>query len=109
MQFMCYCIRCLTDCQFLTSNQWSALLNMEESEKGFDLSSFYAALAATVKGRGITWKQASQETGVGASTLTRMAQGRSPDAASLATLSAWAGLNPAEYVRLATKRPAPEP
>lgn len=36
---------------------------------------------------------------VGASTLTRMAQGRHPDAASLAALSAWAGINPAEFVK----------
>ena len=30
--------------------------------------------------------------------LTRMAQGRRPDAASMAALSAWAGINPANYV-----------
>ncbi len=49
---------------------------MEESEKGFDLSSFYAALAATVKGRGITPEP------LGAiSTLLRGDPNLNPDAA----------------------------
>lgn len=78
-------------------------------EKGFDLQAFYAALAAAVKARDVTWKRVSQETGVSAATLTRMAQGKSPDAASLASLSAWAGLNPAEYVRLSERRNSVEP
>ena len=48
--------------------------------------------------RSKNWKQVAAETGVSASTLTRMAQGRRPDAASLAALSAWAGLNPSDFV-----------
>ena len=48
-------------------------------------------------------------TGVSASTLTRMAQGRKPDAASLAALSAWAGLNPSDFVRAPYKKPGVEP
>lgn len=66
--------------------------------KGFDGQSFYIALASIVESKALTWKQVSQETGVSASTLTRMAQGRGPDAASLAALSAWSGLNPADFV-----------
>jgi hypothetical protein len=71
---------------------------MADQEKRFDSAAFYAALAVTVGSRKATWKSVSQETGVSASTLTRMAQGRNPDAASLAVLSAWAGLNPVEFV-----------
>lgn len=82
---------------------------MTELDKGFDADGFYGALAHTVDGRGITWKQVSHETGVSASTLTRMAQGRRPDAASLAALSAWAGLNPSDFVRLPGKPASPEP
>jgi transcriptional regulator with XRE-family HTH domain len=67
-------------------------------DKGFDSEGFYRALEATVASRALTWKQVGVETGVSASTLTRMAQGRKPDAASLAALSAWAGLNPADFV-----------
>lgn len=71
---------------------------MANEDKGFDGDAFYRALEATVNARGKNWKQVSADTGVSASTLTRMAQGRKPDAASLAALSAWAGLNPSDFV-----------
>ena len=74
-----------------------------ELNKGFDANGFYRALEATVRARDLTWKQVASETGVGASTLTRMSQGRQPDAASLAALSAWAGLNPSDFVQAAYK------
>lgn len=64
----------------------------------FDAPGFYRALDAEREGKKLNWKQISQATGVSASTLTRMAQGRRPDADSLAKLSAWAGINPADYV-----------
>jgi transcriptional regulator with XRE-family HTH domain len=66
--------------------------------KGFDGDAFYRALESTVTSRSKNWKQVAAETGVSASTLTRMAQGRRPDAASMAALSAWAGLNPSDFV-----------
>lgn len=81
----------------------------DSEEKNFDGSAFYAAIASTVVARGITWKQVSQDTGVSATTLTRMAQGRRPDAGSLAALSAWAGLNPADYVNLRERSVTAEP
>ncbi len=76
--------------------------------KGFDGDSFYRALETTVDSRSKSWKQVSDETGVSTSTLTRMAQGRRPDAASLAALSAWAGLNPSDFVQTAYKTKRPE-
>lgn len=79
------------------------------THKGFLPEEFYADLAKTVSSRGITWKRVSDETEVSASTLTRMAQGRQPDAASLAALSAWAGINPADYVEGSAKPKGPEP
>jgi transcriptional regulator with XRE-family HTH domain len=69
-----------------------------EKTRSFDGDAFYSALASTVVARDVSWKQVSQETGVSATTLTRMAQGRRPDASSLAALSAWAGINPADFV-----------
>src|SRR5437660_5673715 len=71
---------------------------MPAENKGFDGDAFYRALEATVTARSKNWKQVAAETGVSASTLARMAQGRRPDAASLAALSAWAGLNPSDFV-----------
>ena len=77
-------------------------------DKGFDGDAFYRALEATVTARSKNWKQVAADTGVSASTLTRMSQGRKPDAASLAALSAWAGLNPSDFVRAAYKVSRPE-
>jgi len=82
---------------------------MPDIDKNFDAEAFYAALADTVEARKVTWKQVSKDTGVSATTLTRMAQGRSPDAASQAALAAWAGLNPADFVGRSGKRPSQEP
>lgn len=63
----------------------------------FDFAGFYEALCATIRARNVTMAQVGHQTGVSASTLSRMAKGQHPDAASLAALSAWAGINPAEY------------
>ncbi len=81
---------------------------MPVEDKGFDGDAFYRALEATVTARSKTWKQVAAETGVSASTLTRMSQGRKPDAASLAALSAWAGLNPSDFVEAPYKAPRQE-
>ncbi|WOH52737.1 helix-turn-helix domain-containing protein [Bradyrhizobium sp. sBnM-33] len=77
--------------------------------KGFDGDAFYRALETTVQARDVNWKEVSEATGVSASTLTRMAQGRRPDAASLAALSAWAGLNPSDFVNAPYRASQPEP
>jgi len=76
-----------------------------EKDKGFDAEGFYEALARVVEARKVRWRHVSKETGVTPSTLTRMGQGRRPDAASLAALSAWAGLNPADFVATPRKYP----
>lgn len=74
-------------------------------QKGFNATAFFDALATTVELRGVTWKNVGADTGVSASTLSRMAGGRKPDAASLTALAAWAGLNPTDFVS-GTKRSA---
>lgn len=51
--------------------------------------SLYMALDEKRKGDGLTWKQVATESGVHASTLTRMAQGKRPDADGLAALLRW--------------------
>lgn len=64
----------------------------------FDLAGFDAALRRAAASRGFDMKQLSGATGVSETTLSRMHhQCRRPDAASLAALSAWAGINPANY------------
>ena len=63
----------------------------------FDHDAFFAALDRQRELRNATWKQVSDETGVSVTTLSRMKDCRKPDAASLAALSAWAGINPANF------------
>jgi hypothetical protein len=68
------------------------------SKEDFNGDAFYEALEREVRARSTSWRQVSNDTKVNATTLTRMSQGRKPDAASLAALSAWAGINPADFV-----------
>ncbi len=75
----------------------------------FDCEAFYAALDAVRQARKLNWKQVAAESGVSASTLTRMAQGKRPDVDGLAALGAWSGLDVDDYVRTPDERPAPEP
>lgn len=77
--------------------------------KGFDADSFYKSLAITVSVKQKNWRQVSEETGVGASTLTRMSRGSMPDAASLAALCAWSGINPSDFVTSKFKQNSAEP
>ena len=75
----------------------------------FDFEGFFKALDATRESRNLNWKQVGQEAAVGASTLARMAQNRRPDADGLASLSAWSGLNPGDFVLYGHKPSQPEP
>jgi transcriptional regulator with XRE-family HTH domain len=65
----------------------------------FDADAFYAALDQTRAARKLTWKQVADQSGISASTLTRMAQGKRPDVDGLASLTAWSGLSVDDYVR----------
>jgi transcriptional regulator with XRE-family HTH domain len=58
----------------------------------FDNDKFYASLDAQRVARRLTWKQVAEESGVSASTLTRMSQGKRPDVDGLTALLAWGGL-----------------
>lgn len=65
----------------------------------FDAEGFYRALDAQRQARKLNWKQIAEKSGVSASTLTRMAQGKRPDVDSLAALSAWGGLDADDFIR----------
>lgn len=65
----------------------------------FDAEGFYAALDGQRQSRAITWKKVAEESGVSASTLTRLAQGRRPDVDSMAALVVWSGLSADSFVR----------
>ncbi|MFQ5872213.1 MAG: helix-turn-helix domain-containing protein [Dehalococcoidia bacterium] len=74
----------------------------------FDAQGFFGALDAERVARQIRWKDVAHESGVSASTLTRMAQGKRPDVDSLAALASWSGLNPGEYVRSTSEPEEPK-
>lgn len=80
-----------------------------EKKARFDGNAFYAALDGERQARECTWRRVAQESGVSASTLTRIAQGKRPDVDSLAALSAWSGLNVDRFVRSNTSKKQPEP
>lgn len=75
----------------------------------FDSETFYAALDATRQARKSTWKQVAKESGVSASTLTRMAQGKRPDVDGLAALCSWSGLDASNFVVTDGDKGHPEP
>lgn len=75
----------------------------------FDAAAFYAALDGQRRAKNVTWKLVAAESGVPASTLTRMAQGRRPDVDSLAALIVWSGLKQDAFIRTAATPVEPEP
>jgi transcriptional regulator with XRE-family HTH domain len=72
-------------------------------------SEFYDEVAKTLSRRGMSWRQLALEIGATSSTFTRWARGRSLDGGTLAALSAWAGLDPADFVGSAKRSPANKP
>lgn len=75
--------------------------------ENFDLEAFHAALNAARLSRQKTWKDVAEETGVAASTLSRMAQGAKPDVNGLAALLRWSNLKAEMFIRGAGKKEAP--
>ena len=75
----------------------------------FDGGAFYAALDGERQARQCTWKRVAEESGVSASTLTRISQGKHPDVNGLAALAAWSGLDVDRFVRSTDTKEEPEP
>jgi transcriptional regulator with XRE-family HTH domain len=64
----------------------------------FSAAAFFAALDAQRAAKRLTWKQVAEASGVSASTLTRMAQGKRPDVDGLAALASWSGLDANQFM-----------
>lgn len=64
----------------------------------FNVSAFYSALDAVRDARGLTWKHVANESGVNASTLTRIGQGKKPDVDGLAALLVWSNLKAEMFI-----------
>lgn len=63
-----------------------------------DVESLYAALDAKRKSEELSWRDAASEIGVSASTLTRMAQGASPDVEGFGKMVRWLGVSADEFI-----------
>lgn len=72
----------------------------------FDVEALYSALDQERQTRNMTWRAVSQATGVSASTLTRMSQGRRPDLDGMAALVDWSGLSANSFVRSSRATPS---
>ena len=68
----------------------------------FDVAALHAALDSERRSRRLTWKNVAAQSGVSASTLTRLSQGRQPNVNSLAALTAWLGMSADHFMRAET-------
>ena len=72
---------------------------MEDRTSRFNVDALHAAMDSERRSRRLTWKEVAAESGVSASTLTRLSQGRQPDVNSLAALTAWLGMSADHFMR----------
>ena len=72
---------------------------MDERTDRFDVTALHAVMDGQRRSRRLTWKDVATESGVSASTLTRLSQGRQPDVNSLAALTAWLGMSADHFMR----------
>lgn len=69
------------------------------SEVKFDTDGFFAALERLRTEKNLPWRKVAEQSGVSASTMTRLSQGKRPDVDSLASLCAWAKLSADDFMR----------
>lgn len=74
----------------------------------FDVFAFYSALDAVREARRLSWKEVAEKSGVNASTLTRIGQGKRPDVDGLAALLVWSKLKAEMFIADSDHKP-PEP
>ena len=72
---------------------------MTDRKNRFDVTALHAALDSERRSRRLTWKEVAEESGVSASTFTRLSQGRQPDVNSLAALTSWLGMSADHFMR----------
>ena len=65
----------------------------------FEVAALHATMKSERRTRRLTWKDVAAQSGVSASTLTRLSQGRQPDVNSLAALTAWLGISADHFMR----------
>ena len=72
---------------------------VDDRTNRFDVAALHAAMDSHRRALRLTWKDVAAESGVSASTLTRLSQGRQPDVNSLAALTSWLGMSADHFMR----------
>jgi transcriptional regulator with XRE-family HTH domain len=74
-----------------------------------DVEALYDALDVKRRAHGLSWRDAAGEIGVSASTLTRMAQGASPDVEGFGKMVRWLAVSADEFIARPRTRAAKKP
>lgn len=77
-------------------------------ETRMDVTALHRALDLTRTSKDLTWREVARQTGVCASTMSRMAQGKNPDVNAFARLVRWLNV-PAEAFFVENGRPVTAP
>jgi transcriptional regulator with XRE-family HTH domain len=64
-----------------------------------DVEALYAALDAKRRGGSKSWREVGRDLGISPSTFSRLANGRSPDVNSFATLLNWLGMKADDFMK----------
>lgn len=67
-------------------------------ERVVDVDALYKALDLKRRGDKLSWRDVATEVGVSASTLTRMAQGASPDVEGFGKMVRWLGVTADDFI-----------
>ena len=65
----------------------------------FDVTALHAALDSERRAHRLVWKDVAIQSGVSASTLTRLSHGRQPDVNSLAALTSWLRMSADHFIK----------
>ena len=74
-----------------------------------DVEGLYAALDAKRKAEDLSWRETASAIGVSASTLTRMAQGASPDVEGFGKMVRWLDVSADDFISRTKARRAKKP
>lgn len=74
-----------------------------------DVEGLYAALDSKRRSKEMSWRETAGEIGVSASTLTRMAQGASPDVDGFGKMVRWLGTSADEFIAQVKERSVRRP
>lgn len=77
----------------------STMVETEPRKAQIDWSALFSALDTKRAAEDKSWREVASEIGISPSTLTRLAQGRHPDADTFVTLTRWLGLSAERFIQ----------